>query len=56
MTSLRNIVNNLVPDKIHHHQSVAQREINHAASVVELQRRETDLLAAEVWRSMGGHP
>lgn len=56
MNALRKILRSMVPSGIHNHQDSAQREISRATIVVEKQKQETDLLAVEVWRSMGGHP
>jgi len=56
MTTIRSALRNMMPSSIHRHQATAQHEINHATAVVEQQKRETDLLAEQVWRAMGGHP
>lgn len=55
MNVLRSIVHGLSSAKIHRHQDQAAAQIDHATSVVEQQKRETDLLAEQVWRAMGGH-
>lgn len=56
MTIIRSVLRGLVPPKFHReHQDNAQHEINHATAVVDQQRRDTDLLAEQVWRAMGGH-
>ena len=57
MIIVRSVLRGLIPPKFHReHQDNAQHEINHATAVVEQQRRDTDLLAAQVWQAMGGHP
>jgi hypothetical protein len=57
MTMIRNVIRSMMPSGMHQdHQDNAQHEINHATAVVEQQKRETDLLAKQVWEAMGGHP
>jgi formate-dependent phosphoribosylglycinamide formyltransferase (GAR transformylase) len=56
MNAIRNAIRSVAPSGIHRHQDTAQHEINHAAVVVEQQKKETDLLAKQVWEAMGGHP
>ena len=55
MNALRSFVHALSSPKIHKHQVQAAAQIDQAASVVEQQKRETDLLAEQVWKAMGGH-
>jgi hypothetical protein len=56
MTTMRSVIRSMLPSSIHRHQDAAQHEINNATAVVEQQKRETDLLAKQVWEAMGGQP